>query len=174
MSFSASTFTKSHPLVSVVIQNRWPLPPPLSSPSQPPHGNVDPITFLHFHFSLPHTPSFSYFPLSLTLAQRTGCRLLAEGLLQAADDAALVPQALAVWHSQSFHLPAVLDAVSLQLHPVLVDLLLQLLKVGVLLQKTQQVGHHRHQGRVCQLGNTEARAHAKFNGAEAPIRGSAN
>ncbi len=98
--------------------------------------------------------------------------MLADGLLQVADDAVLVPEALAVGRSQGLHLPAVLDAVPLQLDPVLVGLLLQLLEVGVLLQKTQQVGHHRHQGRLCQLGSTDAHIHTKFNNtAEVPIWG---
>ncbi|TNN78351.1 hypothetical protein EYF80_011335 [Liparis tanakae] len=69
---------------------------------------------------------------------RTGCLLLADGLLQAADDAALVPEALA-----GLHLAAVLDAVPLQLDPVLVGLLLQLLEVGVLLQKATSNGRLR-------------------------------
>lgn len=83
------------------------------------------------------------FPL-LTVAHGAGG--LADGLLQAADDALLVFEALAVGRPQRLHLPAVLDAVPLQLDPVLVGLLLQLLEVGVLLQKGQQVGHDGHQG----------------------------
>lgn len=71
---------------------------------------------------------------------------LADGLLQAADDAVLVFEALAVGRPQRLHLAPVLDAVPLQLDSVLVGLLLQLLEMGVLLQKCQQVGHHGHQG----------------------------
>lgn len=83
------------------------------------------------------------FPV-LTVAHGAGG--VADGLLQAADDAVLVFEALAVRRPQGLHLAAVLDAVPLQLDPVLIGLLLQLLEVGVLLQKSQQVGHHRHQG----------------------------
>lgn len=90
-----------------------------------------------------------------TLTQWAGGLLLADDIFQAADDTVLVPEALAVGGSQGLHLTAVLDAVPLQLDPVLVGLLLQLLEVGVLLQKTQQVGHHRHQGRLCQLAKKE-------------------
>lgn len=81
--------------------------------------------------------------------------MLADGLFQTADDAVLVPETLAVGGSESLHLAAVLDSVPLQLDPVLVSLLLQLLEMGVLLQKTQQVGHHCHQGRLCQLCSEE-------------------
>ena len=101
---------------------------------------------MHSLFLLP--PPVLYFPLCLTLAQWTGCLLLADGLLQVANDAVLVLEALAVGRPQGLHLPAMLDTVPLQLHPVLVSLVLQLLEMGVLLQKRQQVGHHRHQGRL--------------------------
>lgn len=93
-------------------------------------------------------------PPWLTLAQRAGALLLADDLLQITDDAVLVSEALSVGGSQRLHLPPVLHAVPLQLDPVLVRLLLQLLEVGVLLQKSQQVGHDCHQGGVCQLGGT--------------------
>lgn len=83
-------------------------------------------------------------PWLLTVAHRAGG--LADGLLQAADDAVLVFETLAVGRPQRLHLAPMLDAVPLQLDPVLVGLLLQLLEMGVLLQKSQQVGHHRHQG----------------------------
>lgn len=97
------------------------------------------------HRPLPHW----VFPLLppwrlLTVTHGTGG--LADGLLQAADDAVLVFEALAVGRPQRLHLAAVLDAVPLQLDSVLVGLLLQLLEMGVLLQKSQQVGHHGHQG----------------------------
>lgn len=87
-------------------------------------------------------------PLFLTLTQWTRGLLLADGLLQAADDAALIPEALTVGCTQGLHLASVLDTMPLQLDAVLVGLLLQLLKVRVLLQKRQQVGHHCHQGRL--------------------------
>ena len=77
---------------------------------------------------------------------------LADGLLQATDDAVLVVEALAVGGAQSLHLPAVVEPVPLELQPVLAHLLLQLLEVGVLLQEAHQMGHDRHQGRLCQLG----------------------
>ena len=103
------------------------------------------------------TPSpLQPFPLSRTIAQWAGALLLAYSLLQAAYDAVFVPEALAVGGPQGFHLTSVLDAVPLQLDPVLVSLLLKLLKVGVLLQKTQQMGHHSHQGRLCHLSGPEA------------------
>lgn len=74
-------------------------------------------------------------PFCLTLAQGAGTLLLTDGLLQAAYDAVLVSDTLAVGGPQSLHLTAMVDAVPLQLDPVLVGLLLQLLEVGVLLQK---------------------------------------
>ena len=77
---------------------------------------------------------------------------LADGLLQATDDAVLVVEAFAVGGAQNLHLPAVMDPVPLQLNPVLVHLLLELLEVGVLLQEAHQVGHDRHKGRLCHLG----------------------
>lgn len=89
-------------------------------------------------------PSPNWVSPVLTVAHGAGG--LADGLLQAADDAVLVSEALAVGRPQGLHLAPVLDAVPLQLDPVLVGLLLQLLEVGVLLQKSQQVGHHGHQG----------------------------
>lgn len=88
--------------------------------------------------------------------------MLGDGLLQVTDDAVLVPEALAVGGSQGLHLATVLDAVPLQLDTVLVSLLLQLLEVRVLLQKTQQVGHHSHQGRFCQLRSTETHTQSLF------------
>lgn len=85
--------------------------------------------------------------------------MLSNGLLQAADDAVFVSEALAVGRPQGFHLATMLDAVPLQLDPVLVGLVLQLLEMGVLLQKSQQVGHHSHQGGLCQLASKEAHTH---------------
>lgn len=113
-----------------------------------PHRSFPPPSIISPPFLQPH-------PSSLTLAQWTGALLLADGLFQTADDAVLVPETLAVGGSESLHLAAVLDSVPLQLDPVLVSLLLQLLEMGVLLQKTQQVGHHCHQGRLCQLCSEE-------------------
>lgn len=59
----------------------------------------------------------------------SGRVLLADDLLQAADDAVLVVQALAVVCAQGLHVPAVLNAVPAQLQSVLLRLLLQLLQV---------------------------------------------
>lgn len=112
------------------------------------HHIISPSSIL-----IPSSPTLSPPPplpshCSLTVAQWTGGLLLADGLLQAVDDTVFVPEALAVGSTQGFHLPAMLHAVSLQLHPILVSLVLQLLEMGILLQKSQQVGHHRHQGRL--------------------------
>lgn len=108
-------------------------------------------SFTPLSLSLPLPPSP---PLSLTVAPWAGAWLLGDDFLQAVDDTVLVAEPLAVGGSEGLHLTSVLSAVSLQLDSVLVRLLLQLLQMGVLLQKTQQVGHHRHQGRLCQLGKT--------------------
>lgn len=64
--------------------------------------------------SPPITPSsLQPHPCSLTLTQWTGALLLADGFLQAANDAVLVPETLAVGGSEGLHLTAVLDSVSL-------------------------------------------------------------
>lgn len=62
--------------------------------------------------TLAPTPALS-FRCSLTSAQWTGGLLLADGLLQAGDDAVLVPKALPVGSTQGLHLPAMLNAVPL-------------------------------------------------------------
>lgn len=82
---------------------------------------------------LPSPPPLLPVPFSLTITQWTGGLLLAEGLLQTADDAVLVSKALAVGRPQGLHLAPVVDPVPLQLDPVLVSLVLQLLEMGVLL-----------------------------------------
>lgn len=114
---------------------------------------------LHSPSPIAHSHLHRLLPPFLTLALWAGTLLLTDGVLQAADDAVLVPKSLTVGGPQSLHLPAVLDTVSLQLDPVLVGLLLQLLEVGVLLQKAQQVGHDCHQGRVWQLRRTDRNTH---------------
>lgn len=102
----------------------------------------------------PHPPPALYpaLPRPAPLTFSGGGGLLADDLLQAADDAVLVAQALAVVGAQGLHVPAVLHTVPAQLYAVLVRLLLQLLQVRVLLQEAQQVGHHCHQRRLTHLG----------------------
>ena len=162
---SIHPYSPFHTIYPCVVIEKAPWPPLLSvfiilTSTTPSCTLISPSPNLSFL----SPPPAAALLCSLTLAQWTGRLLLADGLLQAADDAVLVPETLTIGGPQSLHLAAMLDAVPLQLDPVLVGLLLQLLEVGVLLQKSQQVGHHRHQGRLWQLGSTETHTHTRTHG----------